>query len=286
MNRLFVVDKPIFISSNKYINHIKRKYHTKKVGYSGTLDPFATGCLIVATGQYTKLFRFLKKSPKVYQATLWLGANSDTLDIESISKIEETSEVPIGGIEKLFNDMVGEIKYLPPKYSAKKINGQRACDMARSGKDIQMSEITSTIYDIKLLNYNHPFLHFEISVSEGAYIRSIASIIAKKLNMQGALSSLKRVKEGEFIYQDEKPLNPIDYLTTTQNFYLGDIDDIKLGKKLSIDKFKIQKDGIYHIILDDFFSIIEIDKSQVKYLLNKIALPKGELWKRQKRMQR
>ena len=275
MNRLFVVDKPIFISSNSYMNRIKRKYDTKKVGYSGTLDPFATGCLIVATGQYTKLFRFLQKSPKVYRATLWLGVHSDTLDIESVSKIEETTEVPIGGIERLFSDMVGEIRYLPPKYSAKKIRGQRACDMARRGEDIQMSEISSTIYDIKLLNYNHPFLHFEISVSEGAYIRSIASIIAQKLNMPGALSSLRRVKEGDFIYQNEKDLNPIDYLKTKQNIYKGDSADIELGKKLSIEQFEIQKDGIYHIILDDFFSIIEIENLQIKYLLNKIALPKG-----------
>ena len=274
MNRLFVVNKPIFVSSNRYMNSIKRRYGTKKVGYSGTLDPFATGCLITATGQYTKLFRFLQKSPKVYRATLWLGVHSDTLDIESVSRIEDTTEVPISGIERLFNDMLGEIRYLPPKYSAKKINGQRACDMARRGEDVKMREISSMIYDIKLLNYNHPFLSFEISVSEGAYIRSIASIIAQKLGVVGALSSLQRVSEGKFIYQNEKALNPLEYLTTQLNSYNGNLEDIDLGKKLSIKDFNIQDDGIYHIVTEDFFSIIEIKESQIKYLLNRIKLPK------------
>ncbi len=271
MNRLFVVNKPIFVSSNGYMNRIKRKYGTKKVGYSGTLDPFATGCLITATGQYTKLFRFLDKSPKVYRATLWLGVHSDTLDIESVERIDNIPDLPISGIERLFEDMTGEITYTPPRYSAKKIKGQRACDMARRGEEIEIEPIVSTVYRIKLLNYNHPFIHFEISVSEGGYIRSIASIIADKLGTTGALSSLHRVSEGRFVYDNEKPLNPLEYLTTTENRYTGDSEDIVLGRKLKIEDFEIQKEGIYHIISDDFFSIIEIDELQVKYLLNRIA---------------
>ena len=277
MNRLFVVNKPIFVSSNRYMNSIKRKYNTKKVGYSGTLDPFATGCLITATGQYTKLFRFLDKSPKVYKATLWLGVHSETLDIESVSRIENIDELPINGIVKLFEDMIGEIEYIPPKYSAKKIKGQRACDMARRGEEVDIKPIVSIIYDIKLINYNHPFLSFEISVSEGAYIRSIASIIARKLGTFGALSSLQRVSEGRFRYENEKALNPLEYLTTKPNSYNGDLQDINLGKKLNIKYFDIQKDGIYHIVTDDFFSIIEIKESQIKYLLNRLAISKETL---------
>lgn len=89
MNRLFVVNKPIFRTSNGYMGYVKRKYGTKKVGFSGTLDPFATGCLIVATGQYTKLFQYLNKTPKSYKATLWLGVNSPSLDIENVDSIKE-----------------------------------------------------------------------------------------------------------------------------------------------------------------------------------------------------
>jgi len=93
MNSIFVVNKPIFRSSNSYMRYVKRKYKTKKVGFSGTLDPFATGCLIVATGQYTKLFQYLNKTPKSYKATLWLGANSPSLDIEKIDSIKKTEEI-------------------------------------------------------------------------------------------------------------------------------------------------------------------------------------------------
>ena len=85
MNKLFVVNKPLHISSNFYLRKIKRKYKTKKAGFSGTLDPFACGCLIVGFGQYTKLFQFLKKTPKTYRTTIWLGATSNSLDNENIT---------------------------------------------------------------------------------------------------------------------------------------------------------------------------------------------------------
>ncbi|HHB95239.1 MAG TPA: tRNA pseudouridine(55) synthase TruB, partial [Campylobacterales bacterium] len=134
-NRLFVVNKPIFKSSNRYMGYVKRKYNTKKVGFSGTLDPFATGCLIVATGQYTKLFQYLKKTPKAYSATLWLGANSSSLDIENIDSIKETKEFTIDEVYKALESLRGELIYYPPKFSAKKVNGKRAYDLAREGKD-------------------------------------------------------------------------------------------------------------------------------------------------------
>ncbi len=98
-NRLFVIKKPIFISSNFYLKRIKRKFKVKKAGFSGTLDPFAKGCLITAFGQYTKLFRFLKKVPKTYRATLWLGTTSLSGDIENVTSIEESSKLNVEDIK-------------------------------------------------------------------------------------------------------------------------------------------------------------------------------------------
>jgi len=161
VDRLFVVDKPIFRSSNSYMGYVKHKYGTKKVGFSGTLDPFATGCLIVATGQYTKLFQYLKKTPKKYKATLWLGANSPSLDIEQIDSIKDIKPFELSKIEDTLSSLKGTLTYYPPKYSAKKVNGKRAYELARDGKDVELKKITSTIYDINLINYNHPFVHFE-----------------------------------------------------------------------------------------------------------------------------
>ncbi len=270
MNRLFVVNKPIFISSNRYMSYVKRKYNTKKVGFSGTLDPFATGCLIVATGQYTKLFQYLKKTPKAYSATLWLGANSNSLDIENIDSIKNIKEFTIDKIYRVLDSLRGELKYYPPKFSAKKIDGKRAYQLAREGKEVDLKEITSTIYDISLVNYNHPFIHFEITVSEGSYIRSIGAIIANKLEIDGTLSSLKRLYEGKFYFNNEEPLDPLKYLKIPQNIYSGDSEYLELGKKLYIDYFKTKDNGLYWVETKNFFSIIEIEDKTVTYKLNRV----------------
>ncbi len=274
MNRLFVVNKPIFRTSNGYMGYVKRKYHTKKVGFSGTLDPFATGCLIVATGQYTKLFQYLDKTPKSYKATLWLGANSPSLDIEKVDSIRDVPPLPRERIEEVLYTLKGELTYYPPKFSAKKVNGKRAYELAREGKEIDLKQITSTIYDIKLINYNHPFVHFEATVSEGTYIRSLGALIADRLGVDATLSSLHRIHEGKFRYDNEKALDPFTHLAIPSNVHRGDEDYLELGKKLSVDYFEQKENGVYLIETAHFFSIIEIADGKVTYRFNRI--PKFE----------
>jgi len=252
------------------MGYVKRKYNTKKVGFSGTLDPFATGCLIVATGQYPKLFQYLKKTPKAYSATLWLGANSQSLDIENIDSIKEVSEVSINDIYQALESLRGELTYYPPKFSAKKINGKRAYDLARAGEEVNLKQITSTIYDITLINYNHPFIHFEAMVSEGTYIRSLGAIIADKLGVDATLSSLRRDYEGAFSYENEKALDPLKFLKIPQNIYTGDDEFIELGKKLYIEYFETKENGEYWVETQNFFSIIEILDGEIIYKLNRV----------------
>ncbi len=270
MNRLFVVNKPIFVSSNNYMYRIKRKYGTKKVGFSGTLDPFATGCLIVATGSFTKLFQYLNKSPKTYRATLWLGAKSDSLDIENVVSIKDSKELKDKEILNALN-LAKTITYLPPKYSAKKIAGKKAYELAREDKEVKLKEITSTIYNTKLINYNHPFITFDITVSEGAYIRSIAQIIANKLGIEATLSALHRVNEGAFFYNNEKAINPYEHLKIEKNIFLYDDKILELGKKIDSSCFKNREDGTYLIESKNFYSIIEIKGNEVKYKLNRLT---------------
>ena len=271
-NRIFVVEKPVFISSNGYLRKIKRKYNVKKAGFSGTLDPFAKGTLIIAFGQYTKLFQFLKKTKKTYKATLWLGAESDSLDIENFQGSTEIPKFDLKNIQETLNSMVGKIEYIPPKYSAKSINGERAYKLAREGKEVKLKSINSEIFQIKLLNYSHPFLSFEIEVSEGSYIRSFGEIIAKKLGTTGVLSSLNRIAEGDFKFENEKKLNPLELLSVPENRYLGEIENIELGRKLKRYDFENQEIGKYLIILEKSFSIIQISDEKVSYLLNKVQL--------------
>jgi len=271
-NKLFVINKPKGISSNFYLKKVKKKYGVKKAGFSGTLDPFADGCLITAFGQYNKLFRFLKKTPKKYKATLWIGAKSESLDNENISEVLYLKPFAINSIEIVFKHLKGEITYTPPKFSAKKIAGVRAYKMAREEKEFELPSITSTIHEIKIEHYKHPFLTFSITVSEGTYIRSIGEIIAKKLGFNGVLSALSRINEGKFNFDNEKNLNPIPFLNTDKNLYLQDKTDMILGKKLLVENFKIQNDGIYHTINDNYLAIIKIENKKVSYMLNNIIL--------------
>jgi tRNA pseudouridine55 synthase len=271
LDRLFVVKKPVNISSNFYLSRIKRKYKEKVAGFSGTLDPFACGCLIVAFGKYPQLFRFLKKAPKTYRTTIWLDVQSDSFDLENIQSVA-INDIVLDEciILKELQNITGELTYLPPKYSAKNIDGKRAYEMAREGIEFDMKRITSQIYDVKNIHYNHPFISFDITVSEGSYIRSIAQIFLERIGRSGTLSYLERLNEGEFRFQDEVALNPLLYLNPPVNIYTGTKEWFILGKRLHLEYFQTKDDGEYVIVFDDFFSIIEIKNGEPKYLLNRV----------------
>ena len=271
-NRLFVAYKPANMVCNHFLSRIKRRYNVKKAGFSGTLDPFAQGVLIIAFGQFPKLFRFLKKAPKTYRATLWIGASSPTLDIEKVDNVEVMLPFHPDSVNFVLQSMIGEKTYLPPKYSAKKIDGARAYDLARADKEFELKAITSTIYNCHLVHYMHPFLTFEITISEGGYVRSIGALIAERFGFRGCLSALERLNEGSFIYENEKALNPLEYLDLPQNAYLKDPQDILLGRKLSVENFEKQEEGIYQIVIDEVLSVVEISANGVEYLLNSLSL--------------
>ena len=270
INKLIVVNKPIFLSSNFYLTRIKKKYKNKKAGFSGTLDPFAKGCLIVAFGQYSKLFKYFSKTPKTYKAVIWLGVESDSLDIEQIIDIKLTQKINEQDIKENLNILKGDIEYIPPKFSAKKINGKRAYEMARNGEEVELNKSQMHVYDTKFISYRHPFITFDISVSEGSYIRSYAQILLGKLNQVGTLSYLERLNEGKFFFENEKDLDPLDYIDLPINKYFGTTEWLDTGKKISIEYLENKNDGQYLIILEKFFSIIEIIDGEVTYLLNKV----------------
>lgn len=270
LNKLLVVNKPMYVSSNSYLNRIKRAYRNKKAGFSGTLDPFACGCLIVAFGQYTKLFKYFKKTPKTYKAVLWLGATSYSEDIENIIDIKDEKVLKYEQIEKIIQSLKKEIEYLPPKYCAKKINGKRAYELARAGEEVSLKKQTMKISNIKLISYMHPFITFKASVSEGSYIRSLGQIIAKELGVKGTLSYLQRLNEGKFFFDNQKELDPIEYLDLEVNTYTGTKKCLDDGKKISIEYLEKKDDGKYLILFEEFFSIIEISNMEVSYILNKV----------------
>jgi len=272
LNRLFVAYKPTGLSSNQFLSRLKRKYNVKKAGYSGTLDPFAKGCLIVAFGNFTRFFRFLDKAPKTYRATLWLGAASDTLDIEQVTDPKVIEPFEEKDIIKIIEDLKGELEYEPPIFSAKRINGVRAYDLARAGKEVVLNKINSTIYDIHLLHYCHPFVTFEATVSEGTYIRSLGRMIANTLGVDGSLSALERLKEGSFSYNNENSISPLDALSMPRISFSGDMQDIWLGKKIALQDLSTQEEGTYLLHDDRLAAVLQIQDQKVSYLLNKVDL--------------
>ncbi len=273
IDRLFVAYKPSNIGSNQYLSRLKRKYNAAKAGFSGTLDPFAKGVLIVAFGKYTSLFRFLDKTPKRYRATLWLGAHSETLDIEMVSKIDAIKPLDETRVKAAVTSLEGELSYHPPIFSAKKIDGRRAYDLAREGKEVKLNTIHSTIYKMTFLHYCHPFVTFEATVSEGTYIRSLGRMIAERLGIAGGiLSALERLNEGQFHFEHEKALDIKKSLNMPQNFYTRDRKTILLGQKLQREDFETTANGTYWVDNGDSISIFEFDDEGVHYLLNRVSL--------------
>jgi len=272
MNRLFVAYKPSGIGSNKFLYTLKKKYNNKKAGFAGTLDPFAKGVLLVGFGSHTKLFRFLNKTPKRYKATLWLGAKSDSLDIEMIDEVASVAECDVTRVQEVLRSLEGELSYKPPIFSAKRINGQRAYDLARRGEKVELNTIHSTIYKMELIHYCHPFITFEATVSEGTYIRSLGEMIAQRLGaVAGSLSMLERLNEGQFFYENEKALDIKKSLSIPQNFYLGAYENLHYGRVLALEDLKIQTEGTYWLEREDrAIAIIRVEEDKVKYELGRI----------------
>lgn len=275
-NYIFVGYKPPFISSNSYLYNLKKYLSIKKMGYSGTLDPFASGTLVIASGSYTKLISHLNLEPKIYEATLWLGAKSPSLDITNIDSINTCTQFSINSIMDVFSSLKGKIRYTPPAFSAKKVNGIRAYKLIRSNKEVKLKDAFMYIFDIALLNYNHPFITFKVSVNKGAYIRSLGLIISNKLGVYGSLSNLVRLYEGDYHFNNYQLLDPLSCIMYNR-LDSKDCDilrnDFYLGKKLTNNHLLFKYgSGKYIANFDDFFSIIEIDcYRNINYILNRVV---------------
>ncbi len=219
-DQIILIDKPAGISSFGVVAKIRARLrdefgHKIKVGHTGTLDPFATGLLIVLTGKMTKKSNDFLKLDKTYEATLKLGFVSTTGDpegeITEINSSEAKNVVKIGpreyypSLEKVtsvITSFVGKIKQTPPKFSAIKINGERAYKLARKGKDFEIPTREVTIYNIEILDYNYPELKIRCKVSSGTYIRTLAEDIGKALGTGAYLTGLRRTKIANYDVKD------------------------------------------------------------------------------------
>jgi tRNA pseudouridine55 synthase len=205
------INKPIGWTSFDVVKKIRFITKEKKVGHGGTLDPFAEGVLVIATGKDTKQLTEITGTDKSYIATIKLGQITNTLDTEGV--IIEKKEIPSlnnDKIVKVLNTFLGETRQTPPMFSAKKIGGKRLYELARKNIEVKRESVLVNIKEITLLYYNTEKISFSVTSSKGTYIRVLGKDIAEKLGTVGYLKSLKRIKVGSFAITDSKSLNEFE----------------------------------------------------------------------------
>jgi len=201
MDGILIINKPIGPTSHDMVYKMRRITGIKKIGHAGTLDPFASGILVILIGKATKLQYKFMEMDKTYVGTLKLGEISDTYDITGVKskiRISNFKSITNDKISETLKTFIGEIKQTPPIYSAIKINGQNAYKLARKGIKPKIKPRKIKIYSIKLLKYKWPHLQIEVSCSKGTYIRSLANDIGKKIGCGAYLEKLTRTKVGKF----------------------------------------------------------------------------------------
>jgi tRNA pseudouridine55 synthase len=212
LNGILNVNKPAGLSSARVVAKVKRLLpRGTKIGHAGTLDPFATGVLLLLVGKATKLCERLMDQPKQYEATVKLGGTTPTDDPES-------PETPTPGaqpvsreqVEAALKQFVGPILQRPPAFSALKVGGRRAYDLARKGHDVELQPRTVNVYAIELLDYAWPHVRLRIDCGRGTYIRSIARDLGEALRVGGHLTALVRTRVGEYSVADAHELNQLD----------------------------------------------------------------------------
>lgn len=217
-----LVDKPLnwtsFDAVNKLRWNLKRKLKVKKikVGHAGTLDPLATGLLIICIGKHTKLIEGIMGGEKQYTGTILLGKTTPSYDLET----EYDEEFPVEHIteeflEEVRKSFLGIQQQVPPIFSAKQVDGKRAYELARAGKEVELKSNTIEISEFKIDASDFPKIHFDVSCSKGTYIRSIANDFGQKLNSGGTLIELRRVRSGDYQIEDAKSVD--DWIEFIQN---------------------------------------------------------------------
>ncbi len=208
---MVLVDKPAGITSFGVVARVRRRLSEQigkkaKVGHTGTLDPFATGLMLIVTGKECRNAMNYSKLDKEYEATIILGQTSSTGDpegeITSVSDIQPTR----AQVEAALAQFTGEITQRPPMFSAIKINGRRAYDLARKGEVVEMPERQVTIYSLELIDYDYPAIRIRTHVSSGTYIRTLAEDIGSALETGAYCSELRRTKVAEFSVADATPV--------------------------------------------------------------------------------
>ena len=219
---LMIVDKPVGPTSHKIVSLVRRGTGVRKVGHAGTLDPRASGVLVLCLGPATRLSEFLSTSSKRYEAVISFGASTQTYDAEG-PVVRRSESIPsLEDLQAVLPEFRGEIEQVPPPYSAIKVKGEKAYKLARAGKEVNLDPRRVTIHHLEVLKYQPPELVLDIECTAGTYIRSLAHDLGERISTGAHLANLRRTKAGPFSLEDAVPLPKLEvgFLTEKWERYL------------------------------------------------------------------
>jgi tRNA pseudouridine55 synthase len=220
---VLVLDKPIGMTSHDVVQTIRRGTGIRRAGHTGTLDPRASGVLVVLVGPAVRLSEFVSASDKRYQATIQLGSSTDTYDSEGVITPSE-SEISIDDLtedhfDEILQTFVGEIEQVPPPYSAVKVKGRKAYEMARKGEEVNLEPRMINVYSLDVLEWAPPEIVVDVYCSSGTYVRSLANDLGKALGTGAHLVGLRRTKSGRFTLRDAVPLRRLQEAFQAGDWY-------------------------------------------------------------------
>ena len=278
--------KPPGMSSHDVVGYVRRVLHTKKVGHAGTLDPAATGVLPVAVGTATRLIEYLEITDKTYRAEIKLGIATDSGDDTGkiLTSQLDWSDFDMSTLEQVLQKFTGKIQQTPPAHSAIKINGQKACDLLRAGKEVDVPSREVTIYRMDLLAHSHDMLLIDCDCSKGTYIRSLCQDIGEALGVPATMAFLLRRRVGDFTAEAALTLEelaeaganallPADkYLSSMQRFDLNPKREKAFCNGLSstVKNFTAQTESLRVYADGHFIGVGRYDKEREELLPVKV----------------
>ena len=245
MNGIVIIDKPAGWTSQDVTAWLRRVFGTRRIGHGGTLDPMATGVLPVFVGRATRGVEFFEHAEKTYETELLLGVATDTEDttgtVLTRREVSVTQEQLDGTLERFR----GEIMQIPPMYSALKVNGQKLCDLARKGRQVERQPRPVTIHELTLLSREGDTLRLRVRCSKGTYIRTLCADIGEALGCGGCMQALRRTQAGEYTIAEAVPLQQLLEAAEPET-YLRDVDTMFRGYsavKLTVNQEKRCRNG-------------------------------------------
>ena len=271
---VLIIDKPEGITSHDVVAKVRKALHTKKVGHTGTLDPLATGVLVVCVEKATKLVQYLTCENKTYEVQMKLGVKTDTGDITGgVLATDDDVENKLKSltfekVQEVLKTFLGSQKQVPPMYSAIKVNGKKLYEYAREGVEIEREERDIEIYSIEDVSFENDILKYTVSCSKGTYVRSLCEDIAKKLGTCGTMTALRRTVTGEFEIKDSIQIEEIseEKIISMEKLFDKKIDVSNNMKKLiNGEEIKVDlEDGLYNLYSDEYVGIGKVTSKKLK----------------------